>query len=318
VLERDKSGGHLSKRMVDSFGGEVAAEKKRAIGHSAKKFGSLRNAGMAGMHEFLRSVDLKLVRADYQVRAIADQISAWCCKNPITARCELRDKRLGFRLILEEFIETAPLDYWGLLVGECIHNLRSALDNLAFALARLQRDPPRDAAAIHFPIYQDRSAFGQSNRVGRSLDQMQPEAASLIEQFQPFQCDRPQVEGPPETDALVLLQWLNNADKHRVPSVVLVAPTEMNHSCAAQFYSDEDAQANVPPDVREWCDALKPGVVLLEQRTNRPIASVVGSFYVEAVVAIQTLDKPAHVVETLSKLSYYTALVVDRFREFFK
>ena len=89
------------------------------------------------MQDLIRSVDLKLARADSQVGALADQISAWTSGNPISARCELREGRLGYRLILEHFVETAPLNDWGLLVGECGYNLRSALDNLAFALARL-------------------------------------------------------------------------------------------------------------------------------------------------------------------------------------
>jgi hypothetical protein len=269
------------------------------------------------MHDLLRSVDLKLARADFQVRTITDQISAWCAKNPITARCELREGRLGFRLILEGFAEAAPLEEWGLSIGECVHNLRSGLDNLAFALARLRQDPPTDPGAIHFPICQTQSAFSQ-NRVRRSLDQMPPEAASLIEQFQPFQRNRPDIEGTPETDALVLLQWLNNADKHRVPSVVLIAPTEIHHACAAQFYSDEDAQANVPPDVAVWFDALEPGVVLLEQKTNRPIDKVTGSFIGQAAVVLQTFHKRASVPPTLTALSYYTALVVAQFRGFFE
>jgi hypothetical protein len=265
--------------------------------------------------DLIRSVDLKLARADAQVRTLADQVSAWTARNPITARCELRDGRLGFRLIVQDFAETAPLDDWGLLVGECVHNLRSALDNLAFALARLRQDPPSNPAAIHFPICQDKSMF---DRVRKSLGQMPAEAASLIELFQPFQRNRSDVEGTPEKDALVLLQRLNNTDKHRVPSVVLIAPTEIHHSCAAQFYSDEDAQANVPPDVKVWVDVLQPGVVLLEQKTNRPIDKVTGSFHVEAIVAIQTIHKRAPVVEVLSKLRDYTALVVAKFRGFYR
>jgi len=181
------------------------------------------------MHDLLRSVDLKLARADFQVRTIADQISGWCSKNPITGRCELRDDRLGYRLIVEDFAETAPLDAWGLITGECVHNLRSSLDNLAFALARLRQDPPTNPAAIHFPICQDRSTFEKSDRVRRSLDQIPAETASRVERLQPFQRNRSDEEGTPETDALAQLQWLNNNDKHRVPSVVLIAPTEVSH-----------------------------------------------------------------------------------------
>jgi hypothetical protein len=272
--------------------------------------------GTGRMNDLIRSVDLKLARADSQVRTLADQISAWTSRNPITARVELRDQRLGFRLILQDFAETAPIDDWGLLIGECVHNLRSALDNLAFALARLRRDPPRNPGAIAFPIYQDRSQF-KKHGLGK-LDQMPAEAASLIERLQPFQRDMPEVEGTPDTDALVLLQGLNNADKHRVPSVVFVAPVEIGTSCAVKFSSDEDAAANVPPDVTVSLDPLQTGLVLVEHKTTRPIESVSANSQCKAVVFLETKQQRSHVAKTLNELSYYTALVVSHFRDFFK
>ena len=176
------------------------------------------------MQDLIRSVDLKLARADSQVRMLADQISGWTSRNPIRARVEYGEKRLGFRLIQEQFTEDAPLDDWGLLIGECVHNLRSALDNLAFALSRLRRDPPRNPGAIAFPIYCDKRQFKEHGI--RKLNQMPDAAKTLIERLQPFQRNRSDVEGTPETDALVLLQWLNNADKHRVPALVFIAPAE--------------------------------------------------------------------------------------------
>jgi hypothetical protein len=233
------------------------------------------------------------------------------------AQSELRESNLGFRLVLQEFEEIAPLYHWGLLLGECIHNLRSALDNLAFALARLVSDPPSTPSALHFPICRDKSGFEKSDRIRRSLDQMPAEAAALIERLQPFHRDGSEASGHPDNDPLVLLQWLSNQDKHRIPSVVLVAPTEIHHSCAVEFHSDQDAEANSSPDVTVWVDELHSGTVLLEHRTNRPVVKASGSFHVEAIVAIQTLHKRAPVTEILSQLTYYTALVVDQFRGFF-
>lgn len=268
------------------------------------------------MQDLIRSVDLKLARADSQVGALADQISAWTSGNPINVRVELREGRLGYRLILQDFAETAPLDDWGLLIGECVHNLRSALDNLAFALARLLRDPPSRPEQIAFPIYQDRSKFEKHGRV--KLDQMPPEAGSLIERLQPYQRDKVEVEGTPDTDALVRLQLLNNQDKHRIPSVVLIVPESIKHAWHVDFQSEEDARANEPPDATGWLEALYPGVVLLEYRTNRPIAKVTGNFDMRAVVSMQITDKRAPAVPTMRDLSYYTALIVAQFRGFFE
>jgi hypothetical protein len=265
--------------------------------------------------DLIRSVDLKLARADFQVRTICDQISAWTSKNLISARCELREERLGFRLILEDFVEPPPLDDWGLFMGECVHNLRSALDNLAFALSRLRCDPPVKPRAIAFPIFNDKSQFEKRGRA--KLGQMSTRAAKHIELLQPFQRDGSAAVGRPEDDALVLLQQLNNDDKHQVPTVVLLAPKETAHSFVVKFRSHADAKANEPPDATVWFDPLEPGVVLLDYRTNRPIERVHTAFLGKAIVAIQTAHRPA-VDITLRNLSKYTALVVEQFRRFFE
>lgn len=268
------------------------------------------------MSDLTQSVELKLARAGLQLQSLSGSIAAWATSNPMAADTELREGRLGFRLVQREFLEPAPLDEWGLSLGECVHNLRSALDNLAFALARLRRDPPDKPQRIAFPIFQDRAQF---EKVGRgNIDQLPDQAVSLIERLQPFQRDGSAAFGTPERDALVLLQWLSNADKHRVPSVVLIAPTTMTHNVSAAFYSDEDATANVPPDVTFWAGPLKAGAVLVEWRTNRPIASVSGSFEGIAIVAIQTPHELAAVVPTLQALHQYTRLVASQFSGFFQ
>jgi hypothetical protein len=268
------------------------------------------------MHSFSRSVDLKLARAATQVCALDESVTAWVNANPLVATCELRDSRLGFRVTQEEFQQPAPLDQWGLLAGECVHNLRSSLDNLAFALARLQRDLPEKPGRIAFPIYTERAPFEQRGRT--SVDQLPPAAAALIEQLQPFQRDASAVLGTPHRDTLVLLQWLSNTDKHRIPSIVLIAPTQISHAFSATFYSDADAAANVPPDTVFWVGPLQEGAVLVEYRTKHPIASAAGKFEGRAIVAIQTDREAVALIPTLRALGRYTALVIAQFGSFFQ
>ena len=263
----------------------------------------------------LRPVQLKLARAETYARALADSIQNWTAANEFRARCELREGRLGFRLVLEDFDEAPPLDEWGLTTGDCVHNLRSALDNLAFALSRLVQDPPPRPRNISFPIYAEQRAFVERGKP--RLAQMPAQAADLIERLQPFQRDGSAEQGTPEQDALVLLQGLNNADKHQVPLVTLIAPQTIGHAVELEFLNDEDAEANVPPDQTVWGGPLSSGVVLLEQRTTRPIAKVRGSFDSRAIVAIETDRGPLPAGATVRDLGYYTSLVVTQFRELF-
>jgi hypothetical protein len=268
------------------------------------------------MRSSSRSVDLKLERAAAQVVALEESVTAWVSANPLVAKCELRDDRLGFRVTQQEFQQTAPLDQWGLLAGECVHNLRSSLDNLAFALARLQRDPPEKPGRIAFPIYTERSQFQKNGKA--NVDQLPAAVAALIEKLQPFQRDGSAALGTPDRDALVLLQWLSNTDKHRIPSVVLIAPTEISHAFSAAFYSDADAAANVPPDTVFWVGPLQPGAILIEYRTKHPIASAEGKFEGNAIVAIQTDREAVALAPTLRALVQYTALVAAQFGAFFQ
>lgn len=267
------------------------------------------------MQPFPRSVELKLARASEQVRFLNEAISSWVVANPLVAKCELRESRLGFRVTQQEFLQPAPLDYWGLLAGECVHNLRSALDNLAFALARLNRDPPERPKGIAFPIYTEKGSFEMSGR--KVIDQLPQAAAELVEKLQPFQRDGSTDLGTPNNDALVLLQWLSNNDKHQVPSVVLLAPTEISHNFSAAFQSEEDAAANVPPDVAIWAGPLSAGVVLIEYRTKHPLASAGGKYEGKAIVALQTNSEPQAIVPLLQALNQYVAMVCAQFTPFF-
>jgi len=267
------------------------------------------------MHVLPRSVELKLARASEQVSLLSTAVTAWVVANPLIATCELRDSRLGFRVTQQEFLQPAPLEHWGLQAGECVHNLRSALDNLSFALASLNRDPPERPRAIAFPIYTEKSLFEKNGR--KNIDQLPQSAAELVERLQPFQRDGSPDHGTPDKDALVLLQWLSNNDKHQVPSVVLIAPTEISHSFSAVFQSEEEAAANVPPDATFWAGPLSAGAVLLEYRTKHPLASAGGKFEGKAIVALQTNSEPQAIVPALQALNQYVALVCAQFRPFF-
>jgi hypothetical protein len=265
--------------------------------------------------ELIHSVDLKLRRAQSQFIDLLQTIHKWTDANEFTVHCELREGRLGYRLIQNDFKEPVPVDDWGLAIGEYIHNIRSALDNLAFALARLKKDPPDNPNMISFPIYQDKAQFEINSK--KSLSQMSDDAAEQISLLQPFQRTGTSDWGLPENDPLLLIQWLNNSDKHRIPSIVLLAPIEIAHSVTVEFQKEEDAFANVPPDTTIWGGPMFPGAVLLEHRTKHPIASVKGIFNGKVAVAFQTNKEPLPVDEVIPKLGYYVDLVVSQFRPFF-
>jgi hypothetical protein len=274
-----------------------------------------RDAIIAAMTNLLKPVDLKLERAQQQVRELLHDIAAWMNSSRFALNCELREQRLGYRMMVGEFLTVPPLDNWGLRAGECFHNLRSALDNLAYALARLKKDPPDRPKSTAFPIYSDRALFEKNGR--RNIVQMHADAALQVERIQPFQRDGGSTEGSPNQDPLLTLQWFNNTDKHQVPSVVLLASAEIGHGHQIEFRTEEERAANTPPDVT-IDNRLVPGVILYEMRTKHPLVAVRGETQVHAVVAIETEAEAVSVDQLLPLIAGYTESIVNIFRAFFE
>lgn len=266
---------------------------------------------MATPSDFGTSVRLKIERAHVQAAEIASSIQQWTASNPVRARCELRDERLGFRLIMEPFTDKPPTEEWALRFGECIHNLRSSLDNLVFALARTVKDPPPKPKSLAFPIYQFRNDFEKNG--WSKISQLPEAAAELVHKMQPFQRDGTEQFGKPEEDPLLMLQRLSNTDKHQLPPVALLAPTSIEHSCAIEFHSDEDAAANVPPVANVWAAPLEPGVILLEHFTTRPVKHVHGKYEGSAIVAVHDNERFQSLPVVLASLSNHVALVYSQF-----
>jgi len=107
------------------------------------------------------------------------------------------------------------------LIGDALHDMRSALDYLVWGLAvREGGDPPLHAREVGFPIRTDRADF--FNATNRQIGELPAAARAAIEELQPF-------HGPPHD----LLRWLNelsNVDKHRTLHLAAAAVS------SARFY----------------------------------------------------------------------------------
>jgi hypothetical protein len=106
-----------------------------------------------------------------------------------------------------------------LIFGDCVHNLRSALDHLAVALGVLNGADPNDDT-ISFPIRTSEAAFYRKYESGsrkgafarssgmHSIRALGPDAQAFIEGLQPYR-------RPDQLGVLWELQYLDNRDKHR-------------------------------------------------------------------------------------------------------
>lgn len=159
-----------------------------------------------------RHHELKLARALHHIRELEDEASRWLEKPPIKLH-HSADLRTAERLILAELLEPVP-GKLAAMTGDVLHNLRSALDNLAYELALEYTGDPlpaKIAAGSMFPIFADERP-DTSKKLKRMLKGIHPEAQTIIRGMQP--CN-PSHGG--QQNVRWVLNELNAKDKHRLP-----------------------------------------------------------------------------------------------------
>jgi hypothetical protein len=117
-----------------------------------------------------------------------------------------------------------PPTEFRLIIGDCLHNLRSALDNLVYELAVQYTAPnpipEHKARELAFPIVHramkpDKFKTKYRSRIGL----LNPRVQAIIEELQPYHRED-SVSHP-----LWKLNRLSNIDKHRVPHIASLALT---------------------------------------------------------------------------------------------
>lgn len=209
------------------------------VGGTAKGIGALRTA-FPDEHP-LAGARVKLERAREHLIALNDKMAAFLTREPY----ELVEERLrdGRELVVRVRIHETPPLSWSGVVGNCLQDMRSALEYLAWELARLnlEHEPPRDTS---FPIYLQPDGFFAKGKDGKpkrgsgrhKVRNMHPFVQALIEETQPYHrptglspgvVPREVVEGGWESvwrlDELWILNELARYDRHRAFLVGAVA-----------------------------------------------------------------------------------------------
>ena len=111
---------------------------------------------MAPLHPLL-GVHLKMMRAQEHADSLDKKLHAFLDRKPHLVVAEVDNETpqfLDFTLKTQVKEETDP--YWSVILGDFLHDLRSALDHLVYALATLRRKRPR---GTQFPIFLDYCEF---------------------------------------------------------------------------------------------------------------------------------------------------------------
>jgi hypothetical protein len=189
----------------------------------------------------------KLVRAKQHAVALAECVQAYLDGEPLSF--EVRYDASTRSHIAHLRGEAKPPLYLGAILGDVAHNLRSGLDQVAWALACAHSgmgtiDGAKDARRIVFPIISEADQFARAPAIRYVSD----DAAEALAPWQPYQN-----QGTPRMNPLAVLQALSNTDKHRV----------LTPSLAGIDLANLDVTTTVPFDV-ERIEPIAPDMAVLE------------------------------------------------------
>lgn len=192
----------------------------------------------------LTGVRAKLRRAEEHLHALKSEFDVWLEINPDIGLFHIRRDDPWYIVTCDPVPE--PNLRFALIVGDLIHNLRSALDHLVWQL--VLRDGQEPSYINQFPIFDDRDKFLQEVKFRKKNPERSilygittdGDAWTIIETAQPYNCT------PVYASDLRCIARLSNRDKHRT------------------LYTYEPIVTDNINEVISW----NPDAILLEMRTS--------------------------------------------------
>ncbi len=245
----------------------------------------------------------KADRAEVQAQAFTDEWRSFRESNPYPSWVEI-EKETGWHHIWFDFSTPAPSSI-PVIVGEFAHDLRSALDHLAWREAVERVGVARAEAvanSIKFPVTK-RSADFES---AQALEYVSDEARAIMERHQPYKRRN--------SNALALLYWFNREDKHRTVQTASV-------SMLPQLGMPPDfLECNLFVPILDWNMAGPRPFHRLKGKTNvvslrfdpagpDPQVRVKGTPYVE--IGFRRIPRPLRGIELEQTVQAVRAVIAD-------
>jgi hypothetical protein len=168
---------------------------------------------------------LRLNRAAEHLESLKAELAEWLEENPIRLVPDF-DLKSGKKLVRVEGVRQPPTRF-AIIIGDVLHNLRAALDNLAYELAETGYGGPLPEAiakTVEFPIFRKESDWLNRSAGPNRIARMRPGAQTIIEGLQPYKRGD---ESAASEDLLWILHKLSNIDKHRLPHLTLFIPSDI-------------------------------------------------------------------------------------------
>jgi hypothetical protein len=167
----------------------------------------------------LVDVEPKLVRVSQQIDALESEIAESTRNNQTRFPTNYDEKERAYFVWMQ--LDGQWLVRVGILTGEILHNLRSALDYLAKVLVRTHGGKP--TPKTQFPLFTEPPKAQKSIIIHGGISR---QSLVLLDELQPYNAT------DPPSQPLAVLQDLNNVDKHRTLLMVDGGVTNFQSSLA--------------------------------------------------------------------------------------
>ncbi len=169
--------------------------------------------------------EAKIARAKEHLDALKASVDAFVGEGKAYAVIKEVNREAGEYVFRLNILNDPPLVYWSLIVGDCLHNTRTALDHLIWGLAAKNHPKkiPGQTTKLVFPIFKNAATFN-----GRKVDLenwVGQRAFAMLEQLQPFNDARGWDKNP-----LMFLHEFDIYDKHKLllPAVSILDSGKIN------------------------------------------------------------------------------------------
>jgi hypothetical protein len=237
--------------------------------------------------------ELKLERATEHLRDLDVQVGDWL---EVAYRYDAElDPQSGKKHIRMKVLNPPP-ERLRTIIGDCLHNLRSALDNLAYELAVAHQGGPLPEPYdrwSEFPVFGERPMSTDARK--RKIGCIHPKAQVVIRRLQPYQRGERYTLHP-----LWQLHQLSNFDKHRLPHITLLA------NVAGSYFPDSPMR---PSDLAVRLCPVEEGMVVASYTPppDEPVNEVRTHFnFLDGLMFAQETTTPTRDVRSVLKslLSY--------------
>lgn len=150
---------------------------------------------------------LKLTRSWWIFSELLGRVETWNTSGEFSADVRVLEDRTALEFLTPSGFRP-PVAEWGLLLGDAVHNARSALDALVWDLAHSGGATPSKPGRVAFPVTTNEREWMNNMKALETVPEAHLERIRLAQ---------PWVTSPdnPQLDWLSVLSRLDNDDKHR-------------------------------------------------------------------------------------------------------